>query len=298
MGAINQNLLFYKIMNYHIPKQEDIFEFQEKLNINNQSNTQKSNKTNKTNETAIKNDFSRNKKNKFMKKFIEKINKHWNLYRSLPFIEEIYLCNSITFNALKRESDIDLFIVAKKWHMWRARFFSAIFFKLNWLKRSMTNKKQKFCLSFYITQDNKNLYPLMIDKTDIYLTYRLAHLVPLYQENNKNTHKYSDDHNIYKNNKRLKSLMPNHPQEHCINIWSKLFTWKTKTKKRLEFWFGWITWKIIELSIKTIRLPILLYKIKKLWDKGKQIIISDKILKFHDDIRKQIQLLYQIAKKN
>ena len=82
----------------------------------------------------------------------------------------------------------------------------------------MTDKKQKFCLSFYVTEDNQNLYSIMIDKTDIYLSYRLAHLVPLYQEYNKNTHKHSNNHNIYSNNKRLKYLMPNHPQEHCINI--------------------------------------------------------------------------------
>ena len=98
--------------------------------------------------------------------------------------------------------------------MWKARFFSALFFKLNGLKRSMTDKKQKFCLSFYVSEDNQNLYPIMIDKTDVYLSYRLAHLVPLYQDNTKNS-KYG---NIYQNNKQLKSLMPNHPQQHCINI--------------------------------------------------------------------------------
>jgi predicted nucleotidyltransferase len=237
-----------------------------------------------------------------MDKYIKEINKHWKLYKSLPFIKEIYLCNSITFNALKRESDIDLFIVVEKWHMWRARFFSAILFKLNWLKRSMTNKRQKFCLSFYISEDNQNLYPIMINKTDIYLSYRLAHLVPLYktkiENKHKNDSKCSDDHNIYQDNKRLNFLMPNHPQEHCINIWNNLFTWKSKIKKRLEFWFWWIFWKVIEVIIKVIWLPILLYKIKKLWTKWKQIIISDKMLKFHDDIRKQIQLIYHIAKKN
>ncbi len=296
MGKINKNTNFYKIMKYPVPTQSSIFEFQEKLNTKNINS--------KTPETKnINNNFSREKKNKFMDKFIQKINKHWKLYKSLPFIKDIYLCNSITFNALKRESDIDLFIVVRKWHMWRARFFSAIFFKLNGLKRSMTDKKQKFCLSFYITEDNQNLYPIMIDKTDIYLSYRLSHLVPLYHETKtqktpKITNKACTNHNIYTNNKRLKSLMPNHPQEHCINIWNKLFTWRNRIKKRLEFWFWWFFWKLIEWTIKIIWLPILITKIKKLWDKWKQIIISDKMLKFHDDIRKQIQLLYQIAKKN
>ncbi len=286
MGAINKNLLFYKIMEYPVPTESELFLFEKKLD-------QLKIKTDKQNKQ-----FSRKEKNKFMDRFIDKVNNHWKLYKSLPFIKEIYLCNSITFNAVKRDSDIDLFIIIKNGSMWRARLFSAIFFKLLWLKRSMTDKKQKFCLSFYITEDNKNLYPIMIDKTDVYLTYRLAHLVPLYQENNKNTHKHSNHHNIYQDNKRFESLMPNHPLDHCINIWNKLFTWKTKIKNRLEFRFWWIFGKVIEWIIKIIRLPILIKKIKKLWKKWKDIIISNKMLKFHDDVREQIHLIHQIAKKN
>ena len=285
MGITDKNLLFYKIMKYPVPTESDLFLFEKKID--------------KEPEISHKDqEFSRDKKNNFMDKFIKKINKHWDLYKSLPFIKEIYLCNSITFNALKRNSDIDLFIVVKKWHMWRARFFSAIFFKLNGLKRSMTDKKQKFCLSFYITEDNQNLYPIIIDKTDVYLSYRLSHLVPLYTQETKKTTKDSYNHNIYQNNKRLECLMPNHPQEHCISIWNNHFIWNTKVKKRLEFLFWWFVWNLIELLIKIIRLPILLYKTKKLWTKWNQIIISDKMLKFHDDIRKQIQLIYQIARKN
>jgi hypothetical protein len=225
-----------------------------------------------------------------MDKFINIINNYWNVYKSLPFIKEIYLCNSITFNALKRDSDIDLFIVVQKWKMWRARLASVIFFKVLWIKRSLTDKKQKFCLSFYITQDNKNLYQLMIDKTDIYLTYRLGHLVPLYKESN-------DNHDIYQNNKRFWSLMPQHPQSHIINIWNKLFKWKTRSKKILEFLLWGIIWDLIEILIKLVRLPILIHKTKQLWETWKHIVISDKILKFHNDIRQKIHLLYQIAKK-
>jgi len=266
-------------MNYPVPMQEDLFIFQEDL------------KTQQNKLTNSQNKFSRNKKNKFMDKFIKIINQYWDLYKSLPFVKEIYLCNSITFNALKRDSDIDLFIVVQKWKMRRARLASAIFFKLLWAKRSLTDKKQKFCLSFYVTQNNQNLYPLMIDKTDVYLSYWLGHLVPLYKESS--THS-----NIYHNNKRFWSLMPQHPQEHCINIWNKLFQWKTKIKMIIEFLLWWIIWNILELIIKVIRIPILIYKIKKLWKNWKQIIISDKILKFHNDIRQKINLLYNIAKKN
>lgn len=195
-------------MDYPIPNQKEFFYFEKKINK----------------EIQIEKLFSREKKNPFMNPFINIINKYWKLYKSLPFIQEIFLCNSISFNALKWDSDIDLFIITKQNSIRRARLFSAIFFKVLWLKRSMKNKKQKFCLSFYITQDSKNLYPIMLEKTDIYLTYRLAHLVSLYQESNKNE-------SMYTKNKRFKELLPNHPQDYCINIWNNLFTWKTKLKR-------------------------------------------------------------------
>ena len=273
MDTIEKELLFYQIMDYPIPKPKEFFYFE---------------KNNK--EWKIETNFSRKEKNQFMDKFIEKINKYWKLYQSLPFIQEIFLCNSISFNFLKRDSDIDLFIITKNNSIRRARLFSAMFFKLLWIKRSIKDKKQKFCLSFYITEEHKNLYPIMIEKTDIYLAYRLAHLVPLYQEN-----KSTDS--IYTKNKRFKELLPNHPQEYYINIWNKYFTWKTKIKKIFEFLFGGIFGQLIELTIKTIRIPILKNKIKGLWIKWKQIVISDQILKFHDDIREQIHLLYKIASK-
>lgn len=274
MATIEKELVFYKIMNYPVPKQKEFFYFERKTDISN----------------IISIWLSWEEKNKLMDKFIERINKYWKLYQSIPFIKEIFLCNSISFNALKRDSDIDIFIITKENSIRRARFFSAIFFKLLWIKRSITNKQQKFCLSFYITENNKNLYPIAIKKTDIYLTYRLAHLVPLYQESlNKNS--------MFEKNKRFKELIPNHPQEYCIDIWNKIFTWKSKTKKRLEFIFGWIIGRLIEKLIKLIRLPILLNKINKLWSKWKQIVINDQMLKFHNDIREQIHLLYKIAQK-
>lgn len=261
-------------MNYSVPKQKEFFYF-----------ATKTNKTGKINHW-----FSRETKDKLMNQFIEKINKYGKLYQSIPFVKEIFLCNSISFNTLKRDSDIDIFIITKKNSIRRARFFSAIFFKLLWIKRSMKNKKQKFCLSFYITEDHKNLYPIIIEKTDIYLTYRLAHLVPLYQESlNKNS--------LFIKNKRFKELMPNHPEEYCITIWNKIFTWKSKIKKWLEFIFWWTIGHILEKIIKFIRLPILLNKIKKLWPSWKQIVINDEMLKFHNDIRDQIHLLYKIAQK-
>ncbi|MBU0627534.1 hypothetical protein KKG31_05850 [Patescibacteria group bacterium] len=87
-----------------------------------------------------------------------------------------------------------------------------LFFVIFGLKRSLHKKSKKFCLSFYITQDAQNLYSVTLPKTDIYFSYWLAHLIPLYQE---------QETNIYHHNKWLKSLLPNFPEQHIINVGTK-----------------------------------------------------------------------------
>ena len=251
-------------MNYPIPRQRDFFLYKQKKNIKEKFNSES---------------FSRNQKNPYMDKFIQEINKHWKLYRSIPFVSEIYLCNSITFNALKEDSDIDLFIITKKDSIRRARFFSILFFTILWLKRSLKNKKWKFCLSFYVTEDNKDLSPILLkDTQDIYLPYWIAHLVPLYQETKK-------IENIYTKNKRLKSELPNYNEEIQINIWNDNFRWATKIKTFLEKIYSKKHWIFIENLIKRLRIPVLKNKVQRLWNKWKQIVISDAMLKFHDDKR-------------
>ncbi len=278
-----QHLVFYKIMNYEVPLRSSYFLFEKKWW--------------KKGEDILRGQefppdevkYPWTKKNAYMDQYIAYIEKFSRLYRSVPFIQSIYLCNSITFNALHEGSDIDIFIVTKKWALWRARFWSTIIFFLFGLKRgAVRGKNKKFCLSFYVTQTHQNLYNIMLPNNDIYFIYWLAHLVPLYQETPEN---------IYKHNKRLENVLPNFPGRHCIDIGLTPTQGKTPFKKITEFLFGGILGEGIEYIIKFIRAPIVMYKIKKLKEKGWGIIVNDNVLKFHMDIRKKVHLLYIMYKK-
>ena len=278
-----QHLVFYKIMNYDVPHHSSYFLFEKKWW--------------KKQEDILRGQefppdeqkYSWDQKNPYMDDFLKYINKFNRLYRSVPFIKSIYLCNSISFNALQADSDIDIFIVAKKWALWRARLRSTILFFLFGLKRGVIRgKKKKFCMSFYVTDTHQNLYNIMLPQNDIYFIYRLAHLVPLYQETPEN---------IYKSNTWLESALPNFPGRHCINIWLTSGSGKSTFKKITEFFFGGIIGKGIEYIIKLIRLPIVIYKTRQLKEKGWGIIVNDNMLKFHMDIRKKIHLLYVMYKK-
>ncbi len=282
----NQDLLFYKIMWYPVP-----------INYQNFLIDPKRKQPKKQQETKLKEDkinFSRKKENPYLKDFFDEINKHKKLFKSLPFIKSIYLCNSITFNALKEDSDIDLFIVTEPWAMRRARFFSVLFFSILGLKRSLKRSSKKFCLTFYVTQNAQNLYNISLPQVDIYLIHRLAHLVPIYHEDYKN----NNNNNIYKHNKRQNNFMPNFPNKQLISLkYNKLYTWKSFLKKTIEFFLKKRRWRIIESLIKHIRSPIVIRKTKQHKKGGWGIVISDSMLKFHKDKRKKIHLKYTINKR-
>ena len=130
----------------------------------------------------------------------------------MPFVKQIYLCNSISFNALHDTSDIDIYIIAQHRYVWLARFFSVFMFRITKNKRSKDEKTKRFCLSFYTDEYNSNLYHLRHSMGDIYLPYWLAHAVLLYTDTT-----LPDDF-LRENNKELLSYLPSHPHHQTISI--------------------------------------------------------------------------------
>jgi len=211
------NLLFYEIMQYPIPLNKEFFSTSSEKNI----------------PEEIKKDFSWEKEDALMREYRAEIIHHKKLFSSLPFIKDIYLCNSITFNALHPESDIDLFIITKKNALRRARLCSALFFFFLGLKRTRISKRKKYCLTFYVTEDNQNLYTISLPTTDIYLAYRIAHLVPLYHEGIPKT-------SIYTHNQRIQAILPHRGEKQQIFLDIPIITGNTGIKKRLEKFRGGI----------------------------------------------------------
>ena len=95
-------------MNYPVPKDAELF-FQ-------YSDTERTN-ANKllkdTHEEKQNNSFSRDQKSEYMDEYLKEVKRLKSTLQSIPFIEQIFLCNSISFNALDKNSDIDLFIIAE-----------------------------------------------------------------------------------------------------------------------------------------------------------------------------------------
>ena len=106
--SIQPYLRFYEIMNYPVPKNNELFFQYSDIEPTNANKLLKD-----THEEEINNSFSRNKKSEYMDEYLKEINRLKSTFQSIPFVEQIFLCNSISFNALDENSDIDLFIIAK-----------------------------------------------------------------------------------------------------------------------------------------------------------------------------------------
>jgi hypothetical protein len=274
INKMQKETLFYDIMKYPLPKHWEYF------------STSKNNKN-----PLIPSHFSRDQENPYMQEYRIHIWQHENLFKSIPWIKKIYLCNSITFNALHKWSDIDLFIITKKWSLRRARLASAVILFITGLKRSTSKIAKRYCLSFYVSEDAQNLYNISLTNTDIYLAYWLAHLVPLYEE-------HLWEKTIYEENSWISWILPNIQKQHLIDIGLKITKWNTPIKNTIEKYISWFFWYAIEYIIKTVWIPILYYKKRRLKEKGIYIIFNDKMLKFYNDKRSKIALLYRASKKN
>ena len=217
-----------------------------------------------------------------MKQRIQKIEKYARLRRQLPFIKAIYLCDSMSFNAANDGSDIDLFFITKHRAIRRARWCSVCIFRLLGMKRTLQKKSWLFDCIFYVDENHTDLEKIFCQPEDIYLTYRLAHLIPLYTQEQAG-------YNIYTHNTRIKKILPNFPMQQSISLPIQIRKWSWYIKRVGELALGYWLDNFWEYIIKTIWKPIVVRKTKKHGETGRWIIVTDTMLKFHNDKRKIIQ---------
>ncbi|MBO7505579.1 hypothetical protein J6T66_05690 [bacterium] len=95
-------------MDYPIPKNAELF-----LQYTDNQRSKVNNLLKNIYKESEDNSFSRDQKSEYMDEYLKEIKRLKSIFQSIPFVEQIFLCNSISFNALDENSDIDLFIIAK-----------------------------------------------------------------------------------------------------------------------------------------------------------------------------------------
>lgn len=194
------------------------------------------------------------------------------LFSLFPQIQMVALCNSRAMGDADENSDIDLFIVMKKWNLWTGRFLVTVITSLLGVRRRNTHglqkwtieyvkrTKNKFCLSFFITEEAMNLETIRLQPDDPYLDRWIYTLIPLV---NKNT--------TYEHFMEANWVEPTYSP---INPSWRVFYMK------LGSIFGFLS--LFENRIKKLWLPKTLTTYDKL-GKPWWVVITDTMLKFHDN---------------
>lgn len=268
--------LFYDIMKYPIPFDKEFFAYGEVV---------------KTLDTPSDVSFSWAKSSDTIDEAVALIQKLSWLWKSLPFVEAIYVSNTMSFNAMQSSSDIDLFVVTSPKRLWLAR--SILFVLLFCMRLLKTRRKRagSFDLDFFVSTEQLNLYSIKNKPYDPYLIYRLAHLVPIYQRREI----WHID--IYEENFWLRDYLPSFPMEHVISLWIEICRWSSRFKKWCERILWWICGDMIESIIKKMTLPVLLARKKHGSKDAQNYIIADDMIKLCDDKRKKFAMKRKIAKK-
>ena len=96
-------------------------------------------------------------------------------------IEGIYICNNLGFCNASEESDIDLLIVTQPGGIWRSRFAAMIISQLFGV-RMKDSSADKLCLSFFADKESLNFDQLR-HQEDPYFYYWMHGVYPLYEKN-------------------------------------------------------------------------------------------------------------------
>lgn len=259
---------FYEALGYPIPLDSSVFAYQQKIT------PAKSRENSDFWSHWI--DFSREKENPYNKEYLTFVKKWSWLYKQFPFVDAIYLANSMSFNWLHADSDIDLFVVAQERRVWLARFFMTLMMCVYSIKRSRKITRKRFCLSFFVDRNNQNLESLLLHKRDIYLPYWIAHLVPIY------LHRWAL---IYSQNLWIQNYLPHwSPQQH-ISLGIHPFLGTGLFKKIIEICFYWWIGDFFEYCIQKIWSLRIRYLIAKKPELHRGVLYTKSILKFHNDKR-------------
>ena len=211
------------------------------------------------------------------------------IFKVIPFIRSVYVCNTISFDAAKPGSDIDLFIVTKAHRLFTARFLLTLLTHILGIRRHGKKVECRLCLSFFMDEAAPPLSNLAL-REDIYFIYWLKCLIPLYMQTQADTRWIDESENWL-------SQFLYHP---TLN---KIAPDKDRWVKKISEWIlSGIAGNMLEFILKTIQLHRARKKAAHLKDHT-GTVMNEHILKFHDvdrrnEIQKQWEKVYaQIIKQ-
>ncbi len=98
----------------------------------------------------------------------------------VPFLEAVFVCNSVGSETARPESDIDWLVVTRPGRIWLVRAVLNSILRVAGLRTYGNHEAGRICLSFFIDHDHLDLAPLRALPEDIHFAYWLHQMVSVY----------------------------------------------------------------------------------------------------------------------
>jgi len=200
--------------------------------------------------------ITRQKRHNYSVRKIKIARRFTRLFSLCPFVKVIALANSIGQFNLRDGSDIDFFIITAPRRIWLSRLYCTGLAKILNSRPAINNKKDKICLSFYVSEDHLNLADLRLVGFDPYFDYWRPNLVLLYNKAK-----------VYQ-----RFLAANEPASLPIK----------RRKPDRNFFLD-----ILEVGAKKLQLKIMPVALKIAINNSDGVVISDEVLKLYQVDRRR-----------
>lgn len=228
------------------------------------------------------------KRHNFTQKRFKRMRKFARLVQMIPFVGGVAACNTIAISDIKKDSDLDVFIIIRRGRMWYTRFKVTA---LTWLAKMWRHGDKvanRICLSFFITDDAMNLESIAKKPYDIYLMYWISLLVPLWDDG-----VFKD---FSKQNAWIRDYLPNYTPysseemkrlEKNVGLYQGL---RKAGEAVLHGGFG----NLVEKLFRRLERGKMKDRLGKLDHRNTDVIVSDQMLKFHEvDKRDKFRALFE-----
>lgn len=183
-----------------------------------------------------------------------------------PGVQMVALANSIGFYNLRDGSDIDFFIITKPGQLWSSRLYCAGLAKLLNSRPTAATKRDRICLSFYISADHLNLDDLRLPGGDPYFDHWLRGLVLLYNKDDM-YQRFLVENDL--GDGQTGSNLPS-AEIRPLNLWERI--------------------------AKAMQLKIMPSRLKAAMNNSDGVVVNDQILKFYQSDRRR-EILEKYEKK-
>jgi len=196
-----------------------------------------------------------------------------SLFKWLPCVKLVAVANLIGHHNLRNESDIDIFIVSSPNRLWLTRLFCTGLMKITHRRPTKECKRNKMCLSFYAAADGLAMEALRFKPIDPYFDHWFLGLYSIYD---------NDKYLAYLRFKNpwLKQAFPN------SLLLKEKFSDDYFSQNLLDkiFYYGA---NLLNFLAKKIQLMILPKALKDLAGKESGVVLSDSVLRFYLNDRRE-----------